>query len=1084
MNPEFPGATQPSMTASLAPPPEHDQSTRSLVPEEFEQEYYRTSCGPLPYERSAPWLHVFGHIADRITETLSPASVFDAGCAHGFLVEALRDRGVTAMGRDISAWANSQVREDIRQYCELGSITDPIGGRYDLVTCVEVLEHLEDPKARQAIENICRVTDTILFSSTPSDHSEKTHVNVRPVLDWIRLFSEHGFQPDLTYMANYVAPHAFLLRRSDQAYPDEAIQLFEQVIQYRIQDSEKRQRLERLDQALQANAASLDRLHSSFCDAATRIQNTEAELERHGDRNAQALAALTEQIEGLTAVCGGLDSRLGAAEQGAPHLAERLGLLEASTELLRLDASNLQHKTRESQRQVAEKARVLHKQVFRNTGSIESILSSRTWRALCWLGGIVLRLHRSVSPVFGRPRWPLGERDRSQGEVPLLICDFPSAEGTDRVRGMAVIQGWALTCNGIASLEVLVDGEERLPVERGIRRPDVMHSHGSYRDALHCGYQAMWDTSWVPDGPHEITVRATGRNGHYAELTRPVLVDLRTDYRVWIEQNEPDAVEKERMKLEVRNWVSQPKISIVVPLYKTPLQLLTKAVDSVKRQIYPNWELCLVDDGSDSPPLREKLAALRAEDSRVLVKALDQNRGIAEATNECIEMATGEYVGLLDHDDELADHALYEVVKAINANPELDLLYSDEDKIDLDGNRFEPFFKPRWSPELLRSCNYICHFLVCRRSLLVDVGRLRAGFEGSQDHDLLLRLSERTDRIHRIPRILYHWRAIGGSTAMGLEAKPQAAEAGRRAIAEHLVRTKTAGEVTEVGPARYRVRYEIKRPEKVTIVVPTGGNLPKLKPALQTIFKNTQYPDYGILVVDNSEGDSVVDLLRGFGGYGRKLGTLDRRGQPFNFSRLCNSAAEAAKTPYILFLNDDITAIHADWLAAMVEHAQQESVGAVGPLLLYPEDKIQHAGVVLGVFQNCGHAFTGFDADDPGYFGQAQVVRNVAAVTGACLLARRDLFLKLGGFNEKDLPIAFQDVDFCLRLWENGYRVVYTPFARLYHHESSSKNREQLIPSPAEVQYMQTKWAQWIEDDPFYNPNLTREKENFLIRLK
>ena len=530
---------------------------------------------------------------------------------------------------------------------------------------------------------------------------------------------------------------------------------------------------------------------------------------------------------------------------------------------------------------------------------------------------------------------------------------------------------------------------------------------------------------------------------------------------------------------ECRLFGYSPKISIVTPVFRTPEAFLRKCIESVRSQVYENWELILVDDASGEPRLGDILNSYASLDARIRTRTLEGNLGIAGATNIGLEMSNGEYIALLDHDDELSVDALYYVIKTLNEDSSLDVLYSDEDKIDVDDKRCDPFFKPDWSPDLLGSMNYICHFLVSRRSLVEQAGGLRLGFDGSQDYDLILRLTERTDKVRRIPKVLYHWRMHSQSTAMKTGQKPLASDAGRRALEDHVRRIGACASVLEVGACRYRIRYEIPHAPEVAIIVPTGGNA-RLNTAIKSVLGQTSYNNYRVVVVDNSVGDNVRQWVKALDSGSRPIDWLDCRGMPFNFSSLCNLGAANTNSPFLLFLNDDTSVISSDWLEAMLEHAQRDQVGAVGAQLLFPDGTVQHAGVVVGIFGVAGHPFRGLDPSTPHYFSLSKFVRNCAAVTGACLMTRRDIFTKVGGFDEKNLPTCFQDVDLCLKMVETGYRIVYTPYACLYHYESATKKS---IARVQEIQYMQERWKSFIEDDPFYNPNLTRTSDGYELDL-
>ena len=654
--------------------------------------------------------------------------------------------------------------------------------------------------------------------------------------------------------------------------------------------------------------------------------------------------------------------------------------------------------------------------------------------------------------------------------------------GAVPVRGTIEVRGWAIALEGVSSVTLRIDDGPELSTDFGRLRPDVARRHSEFPNASRAGFRFRWDTSETPDGVHRLRATLETQAGRRRELTRDVLVDQRDPYHIWIERNEPSSHDKRAMREEFDKFAYQPTISVLTPVYKTPLKLLSACVESLISQIYPNWELCLVDDGSADPQLSAFLEELQQRDSRIKVKTLASNGGIAGATNAALAMCRGEYIAFLDHDDELADFALFEVVRKMNERPRPDMLYSDEDKIDLEGRRYDWFFKPDWSPDLLHAVNYVCHLLVCRRSLALEVGGLREGFEGSQDFDLVLRLAERTQAIKRIPKILYHWRALPGSTSLELQQKPDASSAGRRALEEHLARTKEKGEACETAPCRYRVRRHVRGNPEVSILMPTAGNMERLEVALNSVIDETAYRRFEIVVVDNSSGGQVADLVEKLRYSRRPVRYADFREKPFNFSQLCNAAARLSAGPFYLFLNDDVTVVTAEWLTALVEHAQRDEVGAVGARLLYPNGRIQHAGVVMGVYENAGHHFKGVKSDQSYYFDLPDLVRNCSAVTGACMLLRRERFWEVGGFDEQNLPIAFQDVDLCLKLLQRGYLNVYTPYATLYHHEASSKSAEQYVPSDAEISYMQHRWRNYIENDPYYNPNLTRQTEDYGLR--
>ena len=535
------------------------------------------------------------------------------------------------------------------------------------------------------------------------------------------------------------------------------------------------------------------------------------------------------------------------------------------------------------------------------------------------------------------------------------------------------------------------------------------------------------------------------------------------------------------MQLKFRTFAQRPLVSVLVPVYRPAPADLKRAIASVRAQGYSNWELCLTDDGSGSAETSAILAQAAAEDARVRVTALAKSGGISAASNAALALGRGEYVALLDQDDELSPDALYHAVDAINHHPRAGFLYSDEDKIDTAGKRYDPFFKPDWSPDLLLSENYCSHLLVARRDLVEQAGGFRTEYDGSQDYDLILRMSALTPEVAHIPRVLYHWRAAAGSAAASAEAKPYAAEAGRRGVEDHLRRLGTGATVVAgCGPGRLRVRYPIAPGSKAAILIPSGGNEGALRACLKSLAKTT-YTDYELLVIDNSRGRRIERLV-GSWECGHAVRYLDWRDRPFNYSAMNNAAARQCSAPLLVFLNDDVEVIEPGWLEAMIELGSRPETGAVGAKLLYPDGRIQHAGVALGIQDSAGHPFRGFDGRVHHYFDFPDVIRNVSAVTGACMLVRASAFEQAGGFDEALFPISFNDIDLCLRLGRRGLRNVYTPHAVLLHHESLSRGPRNLIVDVAGCEAMRARWRDLLDADPYYSPNLTRSEEDYSVR--
>ena len=560
-------------------------------------------------------------------------------------------------------------------------------------------------------------------------------------------------------------------------------------------------------------------------------------------------------------------------------------------------------------------------------------------------------------------------------------------------------------------------------------------------------------------------------------------------YSLWLQQRYPDAEDLRKMRIKCESFEYKPLISVVMPVYNPDTGYLRQAIDSVIRQVYSNWELCIADDCSTEPQVREILEEYAAKEDKIKIVFRQENGHICRSSNSAIAIAGGEYIALLDHDDLLAPHALARVAELLNQHPEADFIYSDEDKVDHNNVHRDHFFKPDWCPDSFLSRMYTCHLGVYRRSLVNEVGNFRAGFEGSQDYDLVLRFTEKTDKIYHIPDVLYHWRIHVESTASGSEAKLYAIDAAKKALSEALLRRNEPGKIISHPKylGIYAIRYLIKEPKLVSIIIPTKDLADVLNVCLESIFTKTTYSNYEVIVIDN--GSSETKTHKCFDYWQKKQPnrfkcyTYD---VPFNYSQINNYGVSKAQGDYILLLNNDTKVVSPDWLEAMVEQAQRPSIGAVGTMLLYPDDTIQHAGVVLGLGGVAGHSHKHFHGSHPGYISQLVAVNNYSAVTAACLMCRREVFEEVGGL-EEDLAIAFNDVDFCLKIISRGYRNIHLPHVVLYHYESKSRGYEDTPSKQArfsqEVNYMRQKWHQICDSDPCYNPNLTRCREDYSLNV-
>ena len=558
-------------------------------------------------------------------------------------------------------------------------------------------------------------------------------------------------------------------------------------------------------------------------------------------------------------------------------------------------------------------------------------------------------------------------------------------------------------------------------------------------------------------------------------------------YENWIKETEPS--QKDLQIQKNTKFTFMPKISIIVPVWNTPKQFLIDMIESILNQTYSNWELCLADGGSSVPYVKEILETYRTKDNRIKVKYLTENKGITINSKEALTLASGDYIALLDHDDILAPFALFEVVKAINENPDTDFIYSDEDKISEDGKkRFDPHFKPDFALDTLRSYNYICHLSVIKKELWNEVGGFKEGYEGSQDYDLILRCIEKAKNIIHIPKILYHWRVHETSVTQNPLSKLYAYASAKKALQDHLKRIGLKGKVSDgMCLGCYKITYEISNFPKVSIIIPNKDHKRDLEKCITSIISKSTYKHYEIIIVENhSTEKELFEYYDYLAKHHNNISILEYK-KPFNYSAANNFAVKFATGDILLFLNNDIEVINENWLEEMIQYAQRKDVGAVGSKLYYPDDTIQHGGVILGIGGIAGHAHKFFPKDSSGYFDRLMIVQNLSAVTGACLMMRKEIFNYVEGFDE-GYTLAFNDVDICLKIRERGYLIVWTPYAELYHYESKTRGYED-TPEKQERFRMEMErfWRKWYKvlekGDPYYNPNLTLTKEDFSIRI-
>ena len=592
------------------------------------------------------------------------------------------------------------------------------------------------------------------------------------------------------------------------------------------------------------------------------------------------------------------------------------------------------------------------------------------------------------------------------------------------------------------------------------------------------------------EGVNGLVQRAQGVSQKHSVVVPAVfnaIID-RNDYQVWIKKYDTlDAQAILRIRHDISDFAINPKISVIMPVYNVPLQFLEEAIRSVRDQLYENWELCIADDASTDLAVRPLLESYAQKDQRIKVIFRSENGHISAASNTALTLASGEFVALLDNDDLLPVHALYHVIKAIHANPDVALIYSDEDKINAIGERYDPYFKCDLNIELLLAQNMVSHLGVYRRDILEAVKGFRVGFEGSQDYDLVLRVLEnvKSNQVVHLPHVLYHWRAIPGSTALASGEKSYTVNAAHKAVAEHLERTGRLSVVCSApdAPSFNRVRYSLPvQLPFVSIIIPTRDRADLLDMCLNSVLRKSTYENYEIIVVDNGSVEEETEKL--LDRQPKDRVRVIRDDSPFNYSRLNNLAVEKSNGNVICLMNNDIEVLTPDWLEEMLSFAMQPDIGCVGARLWYPDGRLQHGGVILGLGGVAGHSHKYLPKGAPGYFGRAVLHQSLSAVTGACLMVRREVYERNNGLDE-EFAVAFNDVDFCLRVRESGYRNVWTPCAEMIHHESVSRGQEDTPEKQArfkgEVDRMEARWGGILRKDTAYSPNLTLAHDDFSL---
>lgn len=897
----------------------------------FEEKYfanYQISTKKVSYETSDEIKGFLRSVAEHIVKNLHPKSVLDVGCAMGYLVEALRDLGVEAYGVDVSHYAISKVRQDIKPYCYVASglreFPTDLPQTFDLVVCIEVLEHISEEHCMDFIKNLCSHSNDILLSTTPEDFSEPTHINVQQTEYWAKRFAFYHFYRDQIFDASFISSHAVRFLHRNVTLPLLA------------EEYERNLRIQK----------------KKFFDLEKEIKDLEN--------------LLSEERE------------------------QRIAVEEKNTKLIMKNVS-------------------MSDEIVYDEKHIEDLQKEN------------FELHQNLEIIMGEIQTILGSNT------------------------------WKMTKPVRAFLNVLKKLLKSNPITRNICKIFLSLKHYGFKTTI-----------------RKIRFRISYRHGSKANAKRTTLT------------------EAEKLRQSRRVFPRKIKFSILVPLYNTPEKYLIEMINSVLDQTYQNWELCLVDGSDQEHAYVGKIVKGYVEkDSRIRYRLLDENLGISGNTNQCIEMATGDYIALFDHDDLLHPAALYENMIAITEQC-ADFIYTDENTFhDTPKDAYCPHFKPDFAPDNLRANNYICHFSVFSRSLLDQVGGFRDEYNGSQDYDIILRLTEKAKKIVHIPKILYYWRAHKNSVAADISAKPYTIVAAKKAINAHLQRVGLEGEAVDSSViSTYKINYKIKGEPLISILIPNKDHVSDLNKCIMSILEKSTYKNYEIIIIENNSKEYKTFEYYKSLEVNKKIKRINWEGV-FNYSAINNFGYQHADGEYILLLNNDVEIITPNWLEEMLMYAQRPDVGAVGVKLYYPDDTIQHAGIGMGLLTLAGHYHRNFPRSHPGYMGRLSYAQNVSAVTAACMMIPRHVYEEVHGLDES-FEVAFNDVDLCMRIRKNGYLIVFTPYAELYHYESKSrgnddtrKKRQRFV---SEVTRFQERWKAELEKgDPYYNPNFSLDREDFTI---
>jgi len=1014
----------------------------------YNESYYRnygigqnSADATIDYGNKNYWETVFNNIAQKIVADFSPKTALDVGCAWGYLVAALRDLGVEAYGVDISPYAISMVRDDIKPYCIAGSATDNLPesfpNRFDLVITIEMIEHLYEEDCLPVIEKLCSYSDKILMSSSPDDITDATHFNVQQPEYWAKRFAEFRFFNNVNYKPDYISKDTILFEKSNDI--PKIVFRYEHFIRLLLHNSKL--------QFEESNKMSI----TSFLypDIGNGIEEA---------RKITIGSTLGQPVKYQMTISQNMKSLRFDPVEGSFCVVNTPKIL---TDKGYLACENLN----------GYKIGEYHIFLTKDPQFLIKIPNGVTWVSLETevypvQESILLDVLADMKNLSDQAQ----KSERLQqdfiqkiDELKTQILELTKYKNdyhavTSQLQAMQRSTFWRMTKPGRVVVGGIKGFFRKFPLTRLL-------------------YKGLWSLR---------------RNGIRATLKHVRIYSKRKKQasRIAIQSIKISATDR---KLQNKKKFSKIiKFSIITPLYNTPEVFLREMIESVINQSYSNWEICLADGSDDKHRHVEKICKeYEKKDSRIIYKKLIKNEGISDNTNQAIAIATGDYFAMLDHDDILHASALYEVMNVI-CEKNADLVYTDEaifsqgaktSNIDIKGIHFKCDF----ASDTLRSQNYMTHFCCYSHKLFEKVGGYESRFDGSQDYDMILRLVEVATSIVHIPKILYYWRAHDTSVADGnLSAKSYAIASAKAAIGKHLERIGLSATVLDseiIG--MYKINYDIKDEPLISIIIPNKDHIDDLKQCINSIFSKSSYKNFELIIVENNSTSATTFEYYKTLEDNERIKVVSWDGV-FNYPAINNFGVSHAKGDYILLLNNDTEVITPDWLQEMLMFAQRPDVGAVGAKLYYPDDTIQHAGVIVGLGGVAGHSHKYFHRSNPGYMSRLKIAQNLTAVTAACMMIRRDVYEEVGGLDEK-FSVAFNDVDLCMRIRKKGYLVVFTPFAELYHYESKSRGIEDTPEKQArfsnEVQLFQTRWAKELEDgDPYYNPNLTLDREDFSFR--